>query len=115
MKRKFLLKFLTFLSLLHLNLVVSSLPPSPSVSFGDSYLLPREKSNERRTQSESMKGFKVRTHKSDIGAGLGSVFVNKNAQTAYKRNKLNSMMNYSNSRIRVIFVNQTKSPLILCW
>lgn len=46
---------------------------------------------------------------------LGQVFVNKNAQRAYERKKLNSILNDGNTKIRVVFVNQTGMPLTLCW
>ena len=45
---------------------------------------------------------------------LGSIFTNKKAASAFKKNKLSSKFE-SIQRLRVVFINELKEPLRLCW
>lgn len=69
----------------------------------------------KHTRTREISKSKMRHKNSYHDANLGEVFVNKDARRAYKRNKLNSILNDSNSKIRVVFVNQTGIALTLCW
>jgi len=45
---------------------------------------------------------------------LGTIFANQEAASAFKKKKLNSKF-LSNQRLRVVFINELKEPLRLCW
>jgi len=46
---------------------------------------------------------------------LGQIYTNREAATAFRKRKLNSKLNASIQRIRLVFLNETDEPLILCW
>ena len=46
---------------------------------------------------------------------LGSILTNKKAASAFKKKKLNSQFHLGNDSLRVVFVNELKEPLRLCW
>lgn len=46
---------------------------------------------------------------------LGDVFTNKRAAKAFKKNLINSKSLDDSCRIRVVFINELKYPLKLCW
>ena len=46
---------------------------------------------------------------------LGDVFTNKSAAKAFKKNLINSKALDDSCRIRVVFINELKYPLKLCW
>ncbi len=48
-------------------------------------------------------------------SSLGDIYSNSNAMKAYKAMKLNSKSLENTKRLRLIFVNQTSKPLVLCW
>ena len=69
----------------------------------------------KHTRTREISKSKMRHKNSYNDAILGEVFANKDARRAYKRNKLNSILNDNNNEIRVVFVNQTGIALTLCW
>ena len=54
---------------------------------------------------------------------LGQIFANRQARKAYVAKELRTKIptctgteeNLANAKIRVVFMNQTEQPLILCW
>jgi hypothetical protein len=46
---------------------------------------------------------------------LGQIYTNREAANAFRKNKLNSKLNASLQRIRLVFLNETDETLILCW
>ncbi len=48
-------------------------------------------------------------------SSLGQIFTNHDAAKAYKSKRLNSIIDGDSRKLRVIFMNQTQQPLILCW
>lgn len=55
-------------------------------------------------------------HSSSSAPTLGQIFTNREAAVAFQKQKLNSKFNIMNNRrIRLVFLNQTDEPLVLCW
>ena len=48
-------------------------------------------------------------------SSLGDIYSNSNAMKAYKTKQLNSKSVENSKNLRIIFVNDTSKPLILCW
>jgi hypothetical protein len=54
-------------------------------------------------------------HKESTNHILGKIYTNREAAIAFRKQKLNSKLNASIQRIRLVFLNETDEPLILCW
>jgi hypothetical protein len=73
------------------------------------------KTNGHSTESPPYYHKSNRIHPSFFLSSLGDVYSNTNAFKAYMNDKLCSESMDERTKLRILFVNQTSKPLILCW
>lgn len=84
-------------------------PPPPSTTTNT-----MTKPKRRDNRSSFIAKYKDKDNK-DTHHHLGQIYTNREAANAFRKNKLNSKLNASLQRIRLVFLNETDETLILCW